>query len=198
MSNTAQRGEEVRDRLLTAASDLIAEHGWSAVSTRMVAQHAGVTPGLVHYHFSSVRDLLTKAALHTVRSLVDEVGAVLTPDTNLTSGLAPLLGSLDQYSGHDLTSRLFAEAYLQAHRDPELRTGLTHVLFDVRTHVARWLAANGVPTPEDTASVLLSTIDGMMLHRVLTPDLSANTYAPILARLLSEHDPNQTHGRETR
>ncbi|MFD1052553.1 helix-turn-helix domain-containing protein, partial [Kibdelosporangium lantanae] len=37
-------GEEVRQRLLAAAVQLIPERGWSAVSTRVLAERAGVTP----------------------------------------------------------------------------------------------------------------------------------------------------------
>lgn len=198
MSTTSERGAEVRRRLIDAASELIAERGWSAVSTRMVAERAGVTPGVVHYHFSSVRGLLTTAALHTVRSVANQVCAVLTWEDDLTAGLAPLVRGLDAYPGDDPTSRLFAEAYLAAHRDVELRTQLTAVLREVRTAIGRWLAANRVPEPEDTAAVLVSAIDGMMLHRALVPDLEADTVTPILTRLLradgsaSRPEPEET------
>lgn len=40
----ALRGQEVRQRLLRAAIELIGERGWSAVSTRVLAERAGVTP----------------------------------------------------------------------------------------------------------------------------------------------------------
>jgi AcrR family transcriptional regulator len=62
MAPTAKQGQEVRLRLLTAAAELIPERGWSAVSTRILAERAGVTPSVVHYHFSSIQDVSTSAA----------------------------------------------------------------------------------------------------------------------------------------
>ena len=59
-SPAAVRGQEVRQRLLAAAAELIPERGWSAVSTRILADRAGVTPSVVHYHFPSVQAVLTE------------------------------------------------------------------------------------------------------------------------------------------
>jgi len=52
---SAERGQAVRRRLLDAAAELIPELGWSGVSTRVLAERAAVTPGMVHYHFASLR-----------------------------------------------------------------------------------------------------------------------------------------------
>ncbi len=60
---------EVRGRLAAAAERVLAEGGAPAVTTRAVASAAGVTPGLVHYHFGSIESLLATVA--------DEVGARL-------------------------------------------------------------------------------------------------------------------------
>ena len=42
---------EVRDVLLRAAADLVAERGLSDIPLRMVAERAGVTPAMVGYYF---------------------------------------------------------------------------------------------------------------------------------------------------
>jgi len=52
---------------MDAAAELIAERGWGAVTTRMVAERAGLRPGLVHYHFDSVTDLLIDSSLRRRR-----------------------------------------------------------------------------------------------------------------------------------
>src|SRR5688572_20176747 len=54
-------GQGTRDRLLDAAVQLITEVGRGAVTTRKIADRAGVPFGVVHYHFSSVPDLLIDA-----------------------------------------------------------------------------------------------------------------------------------------
>ena len=52
-----------RARLLSAAASLIAERGWSAVTTRAVAERAGVNQALVHYHFGSIDNLRREAVM---------------------------------------------------------------------------------------------------------------------------------------
>ena len=180
---TTQRAQEVRERLLAAAAELIAERGWAGVSTRVLAERAGVGPGLVHYHFSSLRALLNEAALRTISGVVLE-GAAHHPGTTAREGLDLMLGKLDAYSGDDPTSVLFIETYLAAGRDAELHQALTRLLADFRDLLADWMRAAGVPDPDTTARVLASAVDGLMLHRPLDPSLTAETVVPVLRRLL--------------
>jgi AcrR family transcriptional regulator len=58
----------VRDRLLAAAAELIAEKGWGAVSTRVLADRAGVGSGVVHYHFDSTQAVLVQASVGALRT----------------------------------------------------------------------------------------------------------------------------------
>ena len=180
---TTQRAHQVRESLLTAAAELIAERGWTGVSTRVLAERAGVGPGLVHYHFPSLRALLNEAALRTIRAVARE-GAAHLPGATAREGLDLLLGSLDAYSGEDPTSVLFTEAFLAAGRDAELREALTRLLADFRTLLTDWMRAGGVPDPDTTARVLTATVDGLMLHRPLDPSLTAESVVPVLRRLL--------------
>ena len=46
--------------LLDAAERLLFEFGYAAVTTRRVAEEAGVKHGLVHYYFGSMEELLTQ------------------------------------------------------------------------------------------------------------------------------------------
>lgn len=47
-----------RLRLIEAASDLLAEEGYRAISARRIADRAGLKPQLVHYYFRSMEDLV--------------------------------------------------------------------------------------------------------------------------------------------
>lgn len=53
---TGQRA--TRDRLLDATERILIEGGHSQVSTRHVAERAGVAHGLIRYHFGSLDDLM--------------------------------------------------------------------------------------------------------------------------------------------
>ncbi|MFE1168484.1 TetR/AcrR family transcriptional regulator [Nocardiopsis sp. NPDC058789] len=180
---TTERGRQVRERLLGAASELIAEVGWGAVSTRMLAERAGVGPGLVHYHYPSLNALLNEAALATMRAVAERTAEQLE-GTDPGPGLEMMLAALDVYPGDDPVSALFVEAYLAAGRDDDLRDGITALLERFRAPLTDWLRAGGVADPEATARVLASALDGVMLHRTLDPRLGAETVGPVLRRLL--------------
>ena len=75
-SPAVERGNEVRQRLLAAAVELIPERGWTAVSTRVLAERAGVTPSVVHYHYSSLQALLREAVVGAMRQTFSDLVAV--------------------------------------------------------------------------------------------------------------------------
>jgi AcrR family transcriptional regulator len=183
-STSAERGREVRQRLLTAAATLIADVGWSAVSTRMIAERAGVAPGVVHYHFASVQALLAEAALSVMRGSVDDLGTVLDEALTPLQIMELMLGALDQYSGQDTRSILFVEAFLAATRDEELRGSLAQIVEEFRQLLAERLARAGLEAPDATAVVLAAAVDGLVLRRALNPGLTASSVMPVVRRLL--------------
>ncbi|MGH3788816.1 MAG: TetR/AcrR family transcriptional regulator [Pseudonocardiaceae bacterium] len=185
-SRTASdRGREVRLQLLSAAAELIAELGWNAVSTRILAERACVTPGLVHYHFPSVQALLRDAAVGMISDVLSAAEASFEDARTLDAGVGKLLGSLDAYTGTNPTSLLFFEACLAATRDETLRVELTALHEEFHQKLARWLGGHGVDTPLATASALAAAIDGVLLHRALDPELSSPAVAPALRKLVT-------------
>ncbi|MFC7618017.1 TetR/AcrR family transcriptional regulator [Actinokineospora soli] len=112
------RGAATRDRLLSAALALIPEVGWSAVTTRAVAERAGVKPGLVHYHFPTVPDLLTAAALTFCTDFATHWLDLLTDAPDAATGLSRLITQLDAHPPEDPANRLMAEIALAAPATP--------------------------------------------------------------------------------
>src|SRR5438045_2119903 len=55
--------EPTREKLMAAAAELIAELGWGRVTTRAVAERAGLPHGAVSYHFRGKQELPTEAAM---------------------------------------------------------------------------------------------------------------------------------------
>jgi AcrR family transcriptional regulator len=179
----ASRGRDVRRRLVRAARELVPERGWTAVSTRTVAERAGVAPGLVHYHFASVQALLAEAAVGALREAVGGVDASLQQARTPGELVDLLVGEVDRYSGTDPASLLATETFLAATRDPDLRRELVAVLDDFRRRVAGRLREHDVPEPDATAAVLAAVVDGVLLHRALTP-LPGSAVAPVLHRIV--------------
>ena len=52
------QGAATRERILEAARATLAGHGPDGFTTRRVAQRAGISHGMVHYHFKDKRDLI--------------------------------------------------------------------------------------------------------------------------------------------
>lgn len=185
-SGSADRGRAVRERLLQAAAALIPRQGWGAVSTRMIADEAGVTPGLVHYHFGSVQALLSEAALGTIRAVIGGVGAMLQDTRTAAQALNTLFSALDSYSGRDPFSLLMVETYLAGTRDSALSQGLTAIAVQFRDELSAVLRERGTPDATATAAVLAAAMDGVVLHRALGLSLPASTVTGVLGRLIDE------------
>ena len=179
----AERGREVRGRLLTAARELIAEVGWSGVSTRVLAERAGVRYGLVHYHFESLQALLRQATLEAMGGMLDGTAALLGEAASPADGVEAMLSELDRYDGTDPASLLFVEGYLAATRDDELRAAMGELMAGFRTALTTSFAEAGHQFPDGAARLVMAVFDGFILHKGLDPELSAARIAPVLRTL---------------
>jgi AcrR family transcriptional regulator len=179
----ADRGREVRARLLAAARELIAEVGWSGVSTRVLAERAGVRYGLVHYHFESLQALLRQATLEAMADMLGGTAELLGEATSPADGVEAMLSELDRYDGSDPASLLFVEGYLAATRDAELRTGMAELLTTFRTALTTAFGDAGHRSPDGAARLVMAVFDGFILHKGLDPELSAARIAPLLRTL---------------
>lgn len=79
MSPVARADESTRDRMLTAAVETILEEGYYRASSNRIAERAGVTWGVIQYHFGTREQLL----LAVVRQEVDDLVRLLA-DASVT------------------------------------------------------------------------------------------------------------------
>ncbi len=146
MPTAAQRGAETRAALMAAAVAVVAERGWEAVTTRRVAEWAGLPPGLVHYHFASVNDLLIDSALHAAREEAARVLDGLAGESP-SAGIDRLIDAVSSYDvdepKENPTIMAFSEMLLAATRYERLRSGLAEILGDYRSALREWLANQG-------------------------------------------------------
>lgn len=183
-TDAGQRGQETRQRLLAATAELVQEVGWGSVSTRAIAQRAGLPPGLVHYHFPSVGDLLVDATLPVLTDAIDEMAALLEAADDVPAGIDGLLGMLAGYAVDQPVSRLAAEAFLAAPRVPRLRTELAALLARARVLLVDWLRRHGYGRgAEPAAIVLAAAFDGLVLHLAVDEQLDLAAAAEALRAL---------------
>ena len=69
----SEQRQQVRVKLMDAAERLLYDVGYAGVTTRAVAEEAGVKHGLVHYYFGSMDELLTQ----TLERFVDQLAEAL-------------------------------------------------------------------------------------------------------------------------
>jgi AcrR family transcriptional regulator len=138
---SSERGQETRQRLLDAAAQLIVEDGWGAVTTRRAADRAGLRPGLVHYHFRTVEDLLVEASLAAARREAGSAAELLASAGDPEEGVTQVLEMLSSYSAADPSTVLFSEMLLASTRVERLRGELAELLGEWRGAVADWLAS---------------------------------------------------------
>lgn len=72
-SRTRARAADVRERILAAAHDQLAEGGFASAGVAAVARRAGVATGTVYRHFPSKGDLLAEAFRRASQREVDVV-----------------------------------------------------------------------------------------------------------------------------
>lgn len=111
-----------RERILSAAAQLFAEHGFASTSMPAIAALSGITAGAIYRHFASKAELLLEVVKRALEALPfsferggGEEDAALLPDVaaRLTD---PALTAL---------RRLALEVHAAARRDPEVRALLS-------------------------------------------------------------------------
>ena len=78
-----------RTRIITAALQVIAQHGVTQVTTRKIAHAADISLATLHYHFESKDDLLCSV----LDEVTDTIVAALTTAAQTRSGLRATLAS---------------------------------------------------------------------------------------------------------
>jgi AcrR family transcriptional regulator len=116
----AERVEAMRERLLDATLDLLAERGWAEVSTNDVVRHARVSRGALAHHFPSKAALMEAAARRVIEQKTADFEAAfdaLAPDQRTVEHALDLLWSY--FQGPDFAALL--ELIVAARTNPDLR-----------------------------------------------------------------------------
>jgi AcrR family transcriptional regulator len=80
LAKTAARSA-AEEALLDAAERLLVDVGYSGITTRRVAEEAGVNHGLVHYYFGSIEQLLVRTLERFTERLIERQRAMYAADT---------------------------------------------------------------------------------------------------------------------
>lgn len=168
-TQTPARGEG-RDAILDAVVRVVARRGFDAVTYRAVAAEAGVTHGLVSYHFGSreamVHEALVRAARAAIRT--SSIGAESTDVESFAAGLSGLVAG-------DPDGQAFQQILkLEASRRPAVADEVRELRRTYLESVLEALEHAGLPRDEPLGRLVLAALDGLVMQQLLLgePDLT--------------------------
>jgi AcrR family transcriptional regulator len=193
-----------RDRILAAAQNLFAKHGFAGVSMPAIAKASGITAGAIYKHFESKYDLFFEVVSRTVRSApLPEVG-----DSTSAAALLPSITAM--YTTHrlKLVRQLALEIHSASGKYPQvrrmLRQSLDRTIAQISSTISTAQDKGDIDRTLD-AEMLASTVmvfimglmhmETLLPHRVGDPEWNAFVQGRVraLISLRSAGGPGRTH-----
>lgn len=169
-----ERSSETRRRILTAAIDCLTTLGYSATTTTVVGERAGVSRGALLYHFPTRQQLVSAAVAElfdTMRQQYETAFARLAPRRARIAAAIDLLWQTFQ----DPRLTVVLELWLAARTDGELQRQLLPVSLEHQRHI-RSLARRFFPSRasdqrfERVLALIIDTLQGAAVRRLSQPD----------------------------
>lgn len=160
MSRAAKR-ERTRRDIIDAAVQVFADRGYEGAGTRAIAARAGVTQGLITYHFTSKDDLWRAAA----DQVFEIMTAALTREADPTDGREVLRSYIRASAAHPEIFHFIVDA---GRRDDERMRWLvdTHL----RPRFAQLVALAGFEDGPEAASTYYAVVGAASLMFAVGPE----------------------------
>ncbi len=199
----SEEQHKTRERIIAAASKVLAEKGYDATTLREISREAQAGPGLVHYYFGG-KDALLVEVLQTAGQHFHQRMEHLIQQIPADQSLEAFLTQLSERVGQESeVYRLRYEAFsLGLHNSiiaPAVRERLAQRREEIGSVMAKVLEnierAEGIKgpsvDPKILAALLLSLFDGLALQKILDPTFDLDASYQLLERmlrlLLSDH-----------
>lgn len=186
---TEARRAQVRERIVTAARELIAAGGYQRAQVAAVAERAGVAVGTVYRHFPSKADLFAEVFREASQREVDAMRAAVAADPGAPAA-ERVAGGVETFARRALRGRRLAWALIAEPVDPAVeaeRLEFRRSYRDVLASVLREGIESGelpAQDPEATASALVGAI-GEALVGPLSPTANGGDTEPAVDSLTS-------------
>ena len=168
LTKTAARSA-AEEALLDGAERLLVEQGHAGITTRRLAEAAGVNHGLVHYYFGSNENLLARALERFTERLIERQRALYAADVPF---LEKWRTAMRHLIADDATyEKIWMELQALAWNEPELRARLADVNAQWRAVLTEAFAephrALGIAMPLGALVSLVITFNlGIMVERL--------------------------------
>ena len=169
MSKIATRpGHGTEQELLDAAERLLVAAGADGITTRRVAEEAGANPGLVHYYFGSVEQLLVRVLERFTERLIERQRELYAADIPFREKWRTAMVYLEEDRPYQ---KIWFELQALSWNRPELRERVVRVHTEWRAVLSEAFAGAreelGLDVPlEALVSLVYTFNEGMMLDRL--------------------------------
>ena len=172
--------EDARQRLITTASQLFGQVGYSRATTRAIAEAARVNEVTLFRHFGNKKSLLMACVEASNAS-----GFSATFETELTGDYPKDILCMAQLQIKDTTANIEILRLLicDARNVPELREALLTGGRSNMARISRYFQRqidNGVVRPDYSAEVLASAFDSLFSSPIILEDLFQSSLSPRL------------------
>jgi AcrR family transcriptional regulator len=169
MEATTSSRLAAKEALLDAAERLLVDVGYAGITTRRLADEAGVNHGLVHYYFGSIENLLVQALERFTERLIARQRELYSADMAFVEKWRTAMRYL---VSEDVTyEKIWLELQALAWNHPELRDRLARVNTEWRAVLTEAFAEPhrelGITMPLDALVSLVMTFNiGIMVERL--------------------------------
>jgi AcrR family transcriptional regulator len=183
--------ERTREALLEAARALVRERGYEQTTLEQVARRAGMTTGAIYGNFKNRGELFVALGQKYWAPVAPRVAPGATFAGAMRALAEAALAAVDDRTPAAV-GRLTGLAY--ALTNPELRAHVRAITKDSYDMGAEWLRTfdpKDLPMPADVlVRVLHALIEGLVMQRILTPDLCPDeVFYEAFAALSRERPP---------
>ena len=196
VSEPSEEQHKTRERIIAAASKVLAEKGYDATTLREISREAQAGPGLVHYYFGGKDALLVEALQATGQQFHQRMEHVVQQAPTDQSLEAFLTQLYERVSQEPEVYRLRYESFSLGLHNPTIAPAVRERLAQRREEIGSVFAKifekrermNEVRDPSVDltilAALLLSLFDGLALQKIMDPTFELEAAYHLLARLL--------------
>jgi AcrR family transcriptional regulator len=177
LSQSTNQREATQTALLDAAEQLLIDVGHAGITTRKLAEQAGVNHGLVHYYFGSIEELLFQAMERFTARLLERQRALYESDLPFIEKWRAAMDFIDE----DLEAgypKIWAELHAVAWNRPQFQRRMAQVHLQWRTvfreamvRAKGELRLDRTPFDADAFLALIATFNaGLLLERLIGLD----------------------------
>ncbi len=188
-----KQDQQIRQRLIEAGIQLIAEKGYDGASISDITAYSDVTKGALYYHFGSKEDfvleIIQQRASNNIELFKKRQKEPISIASWIKTSFSMIMGFPDpaqqQFSLHVMMAGMRPEHERIGTLIAELHQQWRGLIAEMVTQSIEYREGNVTADPEVIAVGILALVDGLLIHSRLEPEVfSEEAYIERLEPLL--------------